>query len=191
MPLDVPAYVTYAPVLTQGVVVRGGNNYDLSRGAVATPVTQLSAPVSSTALPATDPSKPASLGGAPTTSSGDQGEGGPAGACAALRRQYGATGTKPLLTLGLGPATRTLSSLETQALNKLRVQPGLVIIGRAEKADAAAAMRTDAALGKVARQIIAGHLRSPDIRLVNTVRPASVEGRVCSGIDLLEVWRKD
>lgn len=192
MPLDVPAYVTTAPALTQGVVVRGGNNYDLSRGAVATPVTQLSPASDKAGAPDGGPSSSAASSGAPARVPG-AGVGSVAAAadtCGSLRHRYGAAGESPLLVLDLPFSKRGLSAVEKQALNKLRVQPGLVVIGRASEMGSVAAARTDTALGTVARQIVAGHLRSPDIRLVNTVRPIGTEGGACVGADLVEIWRK-
>lgn len=193
MPLDVPAYVTTAPTLTQGVVVRGGNNYDLSRGAVATPVTQLSPISAKPGAPTGDASRSTASTASADAMAQGQGVGSDAAgaaACGGLRHRYGAAGDSPLLVLDLPFSKHGLSAVQRQALNKLRVQPGLVVIGRASEASSAAAARTDTALGAVARQIVAGHLRSPDIRLVNTVRPLGPEGGACVGADLVEVWRK-
>lgn len=42
--IDAPAYVQHADHFQNGVSVKGGNNYDLSRGGVATPVVLLREP---------------------------------------------------------------------------------------------------------------------------------------------------
>lgn len=117
MNIDTPAHIQYQPQIQRGIRVEGGTNYDLSRGAVSTPVVQIVEPEPA---PRAVPAVAAAQLILPAT---------------AYRAEHGIPETEPRVTLRFAENVAAVSSEDRVELKRVARGQRVYVVGHADPAE--------------------------------------------------------
>jgi outer membrane protein OmpA-like peptidoglycan-associated protein len=156
MPVDTPAYVVQPTFITNGVKVQSGTNWDLSRGAVATPIVALADP---------EPVRPAAVPAAPAHTAYRSADRVPMGA--------------PAVSVGFSQGHVALRPEARGALRELASAERYIVVGHADLNE-----KNGELLARQRANAVAAHLKRQGFKVIAVKSFGSRRSLVSGASDL-------